>query len=155
MPPKKHTPTPVESARDAGLHYTTDAKPGISRLGNAPRFRYVDAHSKPVRDADDPRSHQVPRHPTGVDRGLDLPEANGHLQVTGRDARGRKQSRYHPRWREVRDENKYERMMHFGKALPVIRKQVDHDLALPGSASRKGSRHGHPPDGADAHPRRQ
>ena len=60
------------------------------------------------------------------------PLANGHLQATGRDARGRKQSRYHPHWREVRDETKYERMMQFGHMLPVIRRRVDHDLALPG-----------------------
>ncbi len=58
--------------------------------------------------------------------------ANGHLQATGRDAKGRKQSRYHPRWREVRDEAKYERMLLFGEALPKIREQVEQDLALPG-----------------------
>jgi DNA topoisomerase-1 len=57
---------------------------------------------------------------------------NGHLQATGRDARGRKQSRYHPRWREVRDETKYHRMLLFGNALPAIRNRVEQDLALPG-----------------------
>jgi DNA topoisomerase-1 len=56
----------------------------------------------------------------------------GHLQVTGRDARGRKQSRYHPRWRSVRDETKYERMTIFGELLPIIRERVSHDLSLPG-----------------------
>jgi DNA topoisomerase-1 len=60
------------------------------------------------------------------------PLPNGHLQATGRDAKGRKQSRYHPRWREVRDETKYERMMIFGQALPLIRERVAHDLGLPG-----------------------
>ena len=60
------------------------------------------------------------------------PNPKGHLQVTGRDARGRKQSRYHPRWREVRDETKYERMTIFGAALPAIRDRVEHDLSLPG-----------------------
>ena len=60
------------------------------------------------------------------------PIPNGHLQATGRDARGRKQSRYHPRWRQVRDETKYEHMMSFGKALPVIRERVEHDLSLSG-----------------------
>jgi DNA topoisomerase-1 len=65
------------------------------------------------------------------------PIANGHLQATGRDARGRKQSRYHPRWREVRDETKYERMIQFGDALPLIRQRVDHDLALPGLPREK------------------
>lgn len=63
--------------------------------------------------------------------------ANGHLQATGRDARGRKQSRYHARWREVRDEAKYERMLLFGEALPKIRERVEHDLALPGLPREK------------------
>ena len=65
------------------------------------------------------------------------PRPNGHLQATGRDARGRKQSRYHPRWREVRDENKYERMKLFGEALPAIRARVEKDLALPGLPREK------------------
>ena len=65
------------------------------------------------------------------------PHANGHLQCTGRDARGRKQSRYHPHWREVRDETKYERMTQFAKALPVVRRRVQHDLALPGLPREK------------------
>ena len=65
------------------------------------------------------------------------PYANGHLQATGRDARGRKQSRYHAHWREVRDENKYERMMAFAKALPAIRERVEHDLKMQGLARQK------------------
>ena len=65
------------------------------------------------------------------------PNPKGHLQVTGRDARGRKQSRYHPRWREVRDETKYERMLIFGAALPAIRGQVNRDLARAGLPREK------------------
>ena len=61
----------------------------------------------------------------------------GHLQATGRDARGRKQSKYHPRWREVRDETKYEHMLQFAAALPAMRQQVERDLALPGVPLRK------------------
>src|SRR6185312_3313911 len=60
------------------------------------------------------------------------PAANGHLQATGRDARGRKQYRYHPRWRAVRDDTKYDRMVAFGLALPRLRARVEADLALPG-----------------------
>ncbi len=63
--------------------------------------------------------------------------ANGHLQATGRDAKGRKQSRYHPRWREVRDETKYERMTLFAEALPGIRERIQHDLGLPGLPREK------------------
>ena len=65
------------------------------------------------------------------------PSPNGHLQATGRDARGRKQSRYHPRWRAVRDETKYEHMMMFGDALPRIRERVEHDLVLSGLPREK------------------
>jgi DNA topoisomerase-1 len=64
-------------------------------------------------------------------------QPNGHVQATGRDARGRKQYRYHPRWRAVRDEVKYERMIAFGKALPQIRRKVDEDLRLPGLPREK------------------
>jgi DNA topoisomerase-1 len=63
--------------------------------------------------------------------------SNGHLQATGRDARGRKQHRYHPRWREVRDANKYDKIIHFAKKLPAIRRQVEQDLALPGLSREK------------------
>src|ERR671919_616582 len=65
------------------------------------------------------------------------PSARGHIQATGRDARGRKQYRYHPRWRAVRDETKYERMLAFGAALPTIRARVDEDLARPGMPREK------------------
>ena len=132
-----HQPTPEESARHAGLHYTTDAKPGISRLGEAPRFRYVDARAKAIRDPQVLARIKALVIPPAWTEVWVCPDVNGHLQVTGRDARGRKQSRYHPHWREIRDENKYERMMHFGAALPVIRKQVEHDLARPGLPREK------------------
>src|SRR5207248_995662 len=65
------------------------------------------------------------------------PSPRGHIQATGRDAKGRKQYRYHPRWREVRDDTKYNRMMAFGQILPQIRAQTDHDLALSGLPRRK------------------
>lgn len=123
---------PAESAKAAGLRYVTDARPGISRQRSGTGFRYRNLDGSPLRDADTLkriRSLVIPPAWRGV---WICPTANGHLQATGRDARGRKQSRYHPRWREVRDETKYERMMLFGAALPNIRKRVDHDLALPG-----------------------
>src|SRR5205085_10905676 len=65
------------------------------------------------------------------------PTRRGHIQATGRDARGRKQYRYHPKWREVRDENKYGRMVAFGEALPLIRAQTDRDLGQPGLPPEK------------------
>ncbi|MBB5056654.1 DNA topoisomerase-1 [Granulicella aggregans] len=127
---------PVESAKVAGLRYVSDARPGIARLGSAKRFRYV-GKDGPVKDAETLgriKSLVIPPAWTEV---WICPSANGHLQATGRDARGRKQSRYHPRWREVRDENKYERMAAFGKALPGIRMRVEHDLAKQGLPREK------------------
>jgi len=80
------------------------------------------------------RSHAIP--PAWTDVWI-CNNPNGHLQATGRDAKGRKQSRYHPKWREVRDEAKYERMLLFAEALPKIRERVDHDLTLPGLPREK------------------
>lgn len=123
---------PVESAKAAGLRYVTDTKPGIQRKRSGKGFRYIDPDSKPVRDKETLariKSLVIPPAWTGV---WICPNPKGHLQVTGRDAKGRKQSRYHPRWREVRDETKYERMILFGAALPKIRERVEQDLAMPG-----------------------
>lgn len=128
---------PVASAKAAGLRYVSDARPGIQRKKSGTGFRYIGPDGKPVRDKEvlgRIRSLAIP--PAWVSVWI-CPSANGHLQATGRDAKGRKQSRYHPRWREVRDETKYERMMLFGKALPAIRERVEHDLARPGLPREK------------------
>ena len=125
-------PTPAESARAAGLRYVTDSKPGLGRKRVAKGFRFVDADGKPVRDPDTIRRIKSLVIPPAWSAVWICPIPNGHLQATGRDARGRKQSRYHPKWREVRDENKYERMTIFASVLPRLRERLDHDLALPG-----------------------
>jgi DNA topoisomerase-1 len=120
------------SAAAAGLRYVSDAAPGIARQRSGSTFRYYSADGKAIRDRDTLariRSLAVP--PAWSDVWI-CPRADGHVQATGRDARGRKQYRYHDRWREVRDETKYERMLAFAKALPRIRRRVRHDLALPG-----------------------
>ena len=123
---------PQASAKAAGLRYVTDAKPGIERRKTAKGFRFVGQDGKPVRDTETlGRIKSLVIPPAWTDVWI-CPLDNGHLQATGRDARGRKQSRYHPKWREIRDENKYERMMLFGDALPHLRERVDHDLGLPG-----------------------
>ena len=116
----------------AGLRYVSDTVPGIRRRRAGKGFYYVDEHGKRVRDKETllrVKSLVIPPAWTGV---WICPNPKGHLQATGRDARGRKQSRYHSRWREVRDETKYERMMIFGAALPIIRERVEQDLGLPG-----------------------
>ena len=129
---------PEESAKAAGLRYVTDAKPGLGRVKTGEHaFRYVDAHGKAVTDAKTlARIKALVIPPAWTDVWI-CAQANGHLQVTGRDQRGRKQSRYHPKWRETRDENKYERMIHFAAALPMIRDHVRKDLAKPGLTREK------------------
>ena len=128
---------PVDSARAAGLRYVNGEGPGIRRLRAGSGFRYVDAEGRPVRDPDGLRrirSLVIP--PAWTDVWI-CPIPNGHLQATGRDARGRKQYRYHPRWREVRDETKYDRMIAFGRALPRIRRRTQKDLRKPGLPREK------------------
>jgi DNA topoisomerase I len=128
---------PAESSKQAGLRYVTDAKPGFTRKKWGKTFRYFNTDGKQIKDEETLkriRSLVIP--PAWTDVWI-CPIANGHLQATGRDARKRKQSRYHPRWRTVRDETKYERMKLFGEALPVIREHVEQDLALPGLPREK------------------
>ena len=122
----------VESAKAAGLRYVTDARPGIQRLKRGAGFRYVGVDGKAVRDAETLGRIKSLVIPPAWQEVWICPLANGHLQATGRDTRGRKQSRYHPRWRETRDETKYQHMIAFGAALPGIRTKVEKDLALPG-----------------------
>src|ERR1700744_1015756 len=130
-------PDPAESAHEAGLRYVSDARPGIRRLGAPKRFRYVGVDGKAVKDKETLARIRSLVIPPAWARVWVCPLANGHLQATGRDARGRKQSRYHPRWRVVRDETKYGRMLLFGDALPRIRERVEHALGLPGLSREK------------------
>lgn len=123
---------PVTAARQAGLRYTSDARPGWTRKRSGHAFRYLDAEGRPVRDRETlARIRGLVIPPAWTDVWI-CPDPRGHLQATGRDARGRKQYRYHSRWRAVRDESKYERMMAFARVLPRIRERTDRDLALPG-----------------------
>jgi DNA topoisomerase-1 len=127
----------VAAARLAGLRYVSDATPGIHRRRQGHGFSYRDAAGRPLRDRGERRriaALAIPPAWTGV---WICPAANGHLQATGRDARGRKQYRYHPDWRAVRDETKFGRMVAFGEALPRLRARLERDLALPGLARDK------------------
>jgi DNA topoisomerase-1 len=128
---------PVLSAKEAGLRYVSDAKPGIRRVRAGKGFRYVGVDGKTVKDKETlGRIRSIVIPPAWTDVWI-CASANGHLQATGRDAKGRKQSRYHARWREVRDETKYERLLLFGAALPEIRQQVEQDLKLAGLPRQK------------------
>lgn len=126
-----------ESSRLAHLRYVSDAKPGITRKRWGRSFRYFDTDGKPVHDEKVLARIKSLVIPPAWRQVWICPLAHGHLQATGRDARGRKQSRYHPRWREVRDETKYERMKLFGEWLPMIRRRIERDLALPGLPREK------------------
>jgi len=125
---RSEIPANITAARAAGLHYVTDGDPGIIRVGGPKHFTYRDAKGRTVRDArtlDRIRSLVIPPAWTGV---WISARDNGHLQATGRDARGRKQHRYHPRWTAARNDSKYDQMIEFALALPAIRRRVQSDL---------------------------
>ncbi len=130
-------PDEVKSAEQAGLRYTIPKGQGIRRRKAGAGFVYLDRDDKPIRDEDTIRrikSLVIPPAWTSV---WINPNPNGHIQAVGRDARGRKQYRYHPRYREVRDLIKFDRMRVFGKALSRIRRVVGRDLARRGLPKRK------------------
>ena len=125
------------AARSAGLRYVNDSMPGIARQPQGAAFSYHGPDGKPVDDqATLARIKSLAIPPAWTDVWICKLD-NGHLQATGRDARKRKQYRYHPRWRSLRDDVKYERMINFGKALPDIRRRVDDALRLPGLPREK------------------
>ena len=121
----------------AGLRYVDDSHSGYTRKWTGRAFVYFDRQGKRIEQAAEIRridALAIP--PTYTDVWI-CPDPRGHLQATGRDSRGRKQYRYHPRWRETRDANKYERMLAFGAALPKLRGRVARDLALDGMPRNK------------------
>jgi DNA topoisomerase I len=130
-------PDPAGSAEAAGLRYVNDAMPGIRREKAGDGFRYVDAHGRSIDDPDKRLRIKALAIPPAWTEVWICADPRGHLQATGRDARGRKQYRYHGRWSQVRDEAKFERMLAFGQALPAIRRRTARDLALPGLPRRK------------------
>src|SRR5215471_7378743 len=127
----------AEAAKEAGLQYVNDERRGYSRRARGKEFKYLDVEGKTIRD--ERRLLRVKRLaiPPAWTEVWICPLANGHIQATGRDARGRKQYRYHERWREVRDENKFDRLAQFAKALPNIRRRAGQDLKLPGLPQQK------------------
>jgi DNA topoisomerase I len=136
-PEPPSTLSPGEAARAAGLRYVTDTAPGITRKRAGRHFTYVGPDGAPVRDRDDLRRIKALAIPPAWTEVWICPSPRGHIQATGRDAKGRKQYRYHPRWTAVRDETKYERMLAFGEALPTIRARVESDLGRPGLPREK------------------
>lgn len=127
----------LEAAREAGLRYVDDRQPGIGRRRHGRHFSYVYSDGRQVRDPREIERIKALAIPPAYTHVWIAPIANGHIQATGRDARGRKQYRYHKRWREVRDEAKYQRLVAFGHALPAIRAAVARDLNGEGLSRRK------------------
>ena len=125
------------SAREAGLRYVSDEEPGITRTRRGDHFDYRHPDGSAVTDeATLARIRSIVIPPAWREVWIS-PAPRGHIQATGRDARGRKQYRYHPRWRELRDEDKYERMLDFARVLPRIRRRVDRDLRRRGLPREK------------------
>ena len=127
---------PVESARLAGLRYVGETGPGIRRRRAGRGFVYLNGHGPIREEAALARIRSLVIPPAWRDVWI-CPTPSGHIQAVGRDARGRKQYRYHPRWRETRDESKYTRMLAFSRALPRIRERVDADLGRRGLPREK------------------
>jgi DNA topoisomerase-1 len=128
----RSTADPIRAAKAAGLRYADDSRPGITRRRAGKGFAYRGPDGSAVTDRGErSRIRRLAIPPAWTDVWIS-PAANGHLQATGRDARGRKQYRYHDRWRQVRDGTKYARMIDFARALPRIRGRTDDDLGQPG-----------------------
>jgi DNA topoisomerase-1 len=134
----KRTLPPPDSASAAGLRYVCDQRmPGIRRIGSTHRVRYVDVNGRTIADRSVlQRIRALAIPPAWTDVWI-CADPRGHLQATGRDARGRKQYRYHARWREVRDEAKYGRLITFAQALPRIRRRTAADLRKTGLPREK------------------
>jgi DNA topoisomerase-1 len=125
------------SQEKSSLRYTQDSEPGLARRAGRRGFEYLDARGRRVKQPQAlQRIKSLAIPPAWTDVWI-CADADGHLQATGRDARGRKQYRYHPRWRELRDAHKFDRMLEFADVLPAIRRRVKSDLARPGLPREK------------------
>ncbi len=136
-PPAVEPDDPAAAAKAAGLTYATDRTPGITRRRSGKGWRYIGPDGATITDQKvRDRINALVIPPAYTDVWIN-PSPRGHLQATGRDDQGRKQYRYHPRWREVRDETKYNRLVAFAQSLPTIRAQVDTDLRRQGLPREK------------------
>lgn len=128
---------PREAAREVGLRYVDDSKPGLRRKRNGKGFRYIDGQGATIRDPGEiERLKGLAIPPAYTDVWI-CPHPNGHIQATGRDEKGRKQYRYHPRFREAREASKFHRIMAFAEALPGIRRRIDADMGRRGLPREK------------------
>ena len=130
--PKDSIIDPEDAAISAGLTYVNDDMPGITRQRSGKGFSYKGPDGRTITDkAERKRLASLAIPPAYVDVWI-CPDPRGHIQATGRDAKGRKQYRYHPEFRELRDSSKYDRMLDFARGLPQLRAQVDADMSRRG-----------------------
>jgi DNA topoisomerase-1 len=130
-------PPPPRVTDVEGLRYTSDSQPGFSRALRGKHFVYQDTRGRRITDPQVIQRIRKLAIPPAYQDVWICPYADGHLQATGRDARGRKQYRYHPQWRVFRDATKFDRMLEFGRALPRIRRRVAKDLRASGLPKEK------------------
>jgi DNA topoisomerase-1 len=128
---------PRDAAEEAGLRYVSDEGPGIVRRRAGKGFSYRLPKGGPVKDAATLKRIRSLAIPPAWTQVWICPDPDGHIQATGRDDAGRKQYRYHPRWREVRDAAKYSHLLDFARALPAIRDRIVKDMARPGLPREK------------------
>lgn len=127
----------AEAIAEEGLRYVSDATPGFGRKRTGSSFSYYDTSGKRIADKAVIRRIKSIGIPPAYEFVWICPSPHGHIQATGLDARGRKQYRYHPKWRELRDQNKYEHVMQFALALPALREKVTSDMKLDGLPREK------------------
>jgi DNA topoisomerase-1 len=138
MVKRKRLPVdPIDSAAVAGLHYVCDVTPGYKRRRAGRGFCFLDTHGRTLRDAGQLKRIRSLAIPPAWKNVWICPSANGHLQALGYDARGRRQYRYHPKYREIRDQTKFDRIPDFARCLPAIRNHVAEDLARTGLPREK------------------
>ena len=141
MPAKSRKPKiitdPEKAARAADLRYVNDDEPGITRKRAGKGFTYIAPEGTKLTDKEALERIKALAIPPAYTEVWICATEDGHIQATGRDEKGRKQYRYHPRWNEFREQTKFERMLLFGQALPTIRQRVEQDLARPGLPREK------------------
>ncbi|MEQ1875098.1 MAG: DNA topoisomerase IB [Bdellovibrionia bacterium] len=126
-----------KSAKGAGLCYVSDLSPGYSRKARGKRFQYFDTRGRLIKNRSVIKRIDMLAIPPAYKNVWISPNPKSHIQAVGYDARGRKQYRYHPKWREARDTHKYDRVMSFSRAIPIIREATRKHLKLPGLNRKK------------------
>jgi DNA topoisomerase-1 len=125
------------AAVSAGLRYVTDGAIGITRKRVGTGWTYYMPDGERITDSRERKRINLLAIPPAWTQVWICPDADGHIQATARDARGRKQYRYHPAYREARDHSKFRHMLEFSEVLPVLRERIERDLRAPDHSRRQ------------------